>query len=346
MTQFDVVEKPQHYNSGKYEVIDIIRVATSHSLGIQAVCIGNVVKYIGRAPIKNNVEDLRKAMWYLSMLDRMGEVVFISKGEDPTYEPLLDDMIMSLRDNYEGYVGKDGKSCYKEAHVLCRKLFYLLSNKEITVAEVKTALSDLLDVVVPPKVEYPGKIIAVDVDNVLTTLKGSLKLITDHLNKTVTSGDKIKVPKLTDVKSYDLSKAFPEEYREEVQRYWDNYQGAYATNSELNPYYTDYLLPNYVEGNRVIIVTARPKELLEETKQWLEEHDVVYSKLFCTGGTTSKFDIMEQENVNVIIDDSPHLAQEKVDKGIDNMEVLVVPYTYNKEIPKAPGITRLPKNPK
>lgn len=56
----DPVNHPTHYTSGPIEVIDIIE---GFSLGF---CLGNVVKYILRAPHKGaQVQDLEKARWYL-----------------------------------------------------------------------------------------------------------------------------------------------------------------------------------------------------------------------------------------------------------------------------------------
>lgn len=53
------VSHPQHYNSGKIEVIDFVE---DQNLGFH---LGNVVKYITRAEHKNGIEDLKKARWYL-----------------------------------------------------------------------------------------------------------------------------------------------------------------------------------------------------------------------------------------------------------------------------------------
>ena len=51
---------PNHYNVGGIEVIDFIE---SWSLGFS---LGNAIKYIARAPYKNNeLEDLKKARWYV-----------------------------------------------------------------------------------------------------------------------------------------------------------------------------------------------------------------------------------------------------------------------------------------
>jgi hypothetical protein len=56
----EAVNHPQHYNTGKYEVIDVIE---DWKLGFH---LGNVVKYVARAEYKNDaLEDLKKARWYL-----------------------------------------------------------------------------------------------------------------------------------------------------------------------------------------------------------------------------------------------------------------------------------------
>tara|TARA_Y100000592_G_C5372210_1_gene269142 strand:+ start:32 stop:253 length:222 start_codon:yes stop_codon:yes gene_type:complete len=59
------VNHPDHYNSGQYEVIDVIDDA---GLG-EGFCLGNALKYILRAKHKENyLEDLKKAKWYLEYL--------------------------------------------------------------------------------------------------------------------------------------------------------------------------------------------------------------------------------------------------------------------------------------
>lgn len=57
--EFDPVNKPKHYNQ--------------HPSGVEAIqvtehmgfCLGNVMKYVWRADLKNGIEDLEKARWYL-----------------------------------------------------------------------------------------------------------------------------------------------------------------------------------------------------------------------------------------------------------------------------------------
>lgn len=57
----ETVDHPNHYNVGGIEVIDFIE---SWNLGFS---LGNAIKYIARAPYKNNeLEDLKKAKWYIN----------------------------------------------------------------------------------------------------------------------------------------------------------------------------------------------------------------------------------------------------------------------------------------
>lgn len=58
----DEVNRPKHYTDSKIEVIDYIE---DKKFGF---CLGNVIKYVSRAGKKNKdkeIEDLRKAKWYL-----------------------------------------------------------------------------------------------------------------------------------------------------------------------------------------------------------------------------------------------------------------------------------------
>ena len=56
----DMVNSPAHYTQGGIETYDFIR---AKKLPYE---LGNVVKYVTRAPYKGNyVEDLKKARWYL-----------------------------------------------------------------------------------------------------------------------------------------------------------------------------------------------------------------------------------------------------------------------------------------
>lgn len=64
------VNSPDHYISSKtgLETIDVIEAFTFDLKGIEAVCTGNIIKYICRWKDKNGLEDLYKAQWYLNRL--------------------------------------------------------------------------------------------------------------------------------------------------------------------------------------------------------------------------------------------------------------------------------------
>lgn len=64
------INHPSHYNTGSFEVIDVID-DVAKSSGYSATdmfYVGNVLKYVMRAPHKNGLEDLKKARWYLDRL--------------------------------------------------------------------------------------------------------------------------------------------------------------------------------------------------------------------------------------------------------------------------------------
>lgn len=64
----DNVNHPNHYTQGNIECIDALKAATVGKIGIEAVCVANVIKYLWRYEEKNGMEDVRKAHWYLDRL--------------------------------------------------------------------------------------------------------------------------------------------------------------------------------------------------------------------------------------------------------------------------------------
>jgi len=63
----DAVAHPSHYTSGKFEVIEVIEEFTQGYNPYEAYCVGNVIKYVARAPHKHStpLQDLKKARQYL-----------------------------------------------------------------------------------------------------------------------------------------------------------------------------------------------------------------------------------------------------------------------------------------
>lgn len=69
----DPVNHPSHYTAGGIECIDAIAAALACQTDpVEAWLTGQIIKYLWRWPLKNGVEDLRKARWYLDKL--IGEV--------------------------------------------------------------------------------------------------------------------------------------------------------------------------------------------------------------------------------------------------------------------------------
>lgn len=60
----DVVNHPSHYETGKFQCIEVM----IEALGVEKVkdfCLCNAFKYIYRSQRKNGKEDIEKAQWYL-----------------------------------------------------------------------------------------------------------------------------------------------------------------------------------------------------------------------------------------------------------------------------------------
>ena len=64
---FDTVNKPKHYADKNIEVIDYIE-DTLTKEEREGYFRGNVIKYVSRYKLKNGVEDLKKARYYLERL--------------------------------------------------------------------------------------------------------------------------------------------------------------------------------------------------------------------------------------------------------------------------------------
>ena len=63
----DMVNAPPHYTAGDIECIDAIKAALGPQ-GFRAFCRGNAIKYNWRSSLKNGVEDIQKARWYMDKL--------------------------------------------------------------------------------------------------------------------------------------------------------------------------------------------------------------------------------------------------------------------------------------
>ena len=62
-----LVDHPKHYNTGKFEVIDVVADWLTDD-ELRGFIKGNVLKYVARERHKNGLEDLKKARFYLDYL--------------------------------------------------------------------------------------------------------------------------------------------------------------------------------------------------------------------------------------------------------------------------------------
>ena len=92
--EYDNVNHPAHYNTGKYESIDVM-VETQGVDAVKNFCICNAFKYIYRHRFKNGVEDIKKAVWYLNKYIELNEkewemkTILVPYDENMTKEELL-----------------------------------------------------------------------------------------------------------------------------------------------------------------------------------------------------------------------------------------------------------------
>ena len=91
MKDYEKVNHPDHYQSGKIEAIDLI---SSFNLNF---AMGNALKYIlraGKKPSSSKIEDIQKAIWYLQY--EIGERNFIIHRSDVTLKIKEDEEINEL----------------------------------------------------------------------------------------------------------------------------------------------------------------------------------------------------------------------------------------------------------
>lgn len=108
------INHPEHYHYGTYEAIKVIE---SWGLGF---CLGNVVKYISRAGRKvgsDELEDLKKAQWYLNREIEKREIAIMKVD-------------IEVESTYTKNVLRDGITLEKSGTTSNIDRFYKLAAKE------------------------------------------------------------------------------------------------------------------------------------------------------------------------------------------------------------------------
>ena len=68
----DNVNHPSHYETGKFECIEVM-LETQGREAVKSFCVCNAFKYLYRHRNKNELEDIKKAVWYLKKLIELEE---------------------------------------------------------------------------------------------------------------------------------------------------------------------------------------------------------------------------------------------------------------------------------
>lgn len=131
----DVVNHPNHYTAYKFEVIELTR-----QLPFDA---GNCVKYIVRAPFKNGIEDLQKAVWYArDMLNPASSMMDISNDEQKI------NSINNLTQYFSSVVQTSDIPCAEIfGSLLSSVVSYSLCNSQFTALELKNNILYLIDLI-------------------------------------------------------------------------------------------------------------------------------------------------------------------------------------------------------
>lgn len=70
----DMINHPPHYTKGRFETIEVIEDVCQFYPGEQAYGVGNILRYISRAPHKEaKLKDLKKAQFYMNRLVEAAE---------------------------------------------------------------------------------------------------------------------------------------------------------------------------------------------------------------------------------------------------------------------------------
>ena len=169
--------------------------------------------------------------------------------------------------------------------------------------------------------------IGIDIDGVLTDFERELM---DYSSKmAVEEGWAINV----DLTAYDESKALGWN-QDQIQKFWNRYIIKYFKDATVRNFAPEVIEKLKKEGHKIYFITARddygmPIEHYGEeqqiTKDWLEKNNIRYDKIIFE---TEKLQPCIENNIDVIIEDSPHNIQE-LSKQI---KVIKFDCPYNRDV--------------
>ena len=177
--------------------------------------------------------------------------------------------------------------------------------------------------------------IGIDIDGVLTDYK---QFAVDFVTKFCYENGipiNVKLDEYTDTESFNLT-------YEQATKFWNEYFAGYARGAKTRMFAKE-VIDKLREEHEIYIITARNEEGLPEelhgkiqelTKEFLQYNNIVYDKIFFTGG--SKLKTIVDNNVDIMIEDAPDNIQELSKK----IQILCYNTQYNEEI-EGENITRV-----
>lgn len=106
-TNHDPINHPAHY-TGHPSGIECIQI-TEH----MGFCLGNAVKYIWRADLKNGLEDLEKAIWYIQReIEKRREAISKTAVQQEIAQMVQEENGTSMFNDLQDYINSSLPSDY------------------------------------------------------------------------------------------------------------------------------------------------------------------------------------------------------------------------------------------
>lgn len=175
-------------------------------------------------------------------------------------------------------------------------------------------------------------IVLLDIDNTLTELQPTLNIMAEVFEEEPVQVD--------EVVSFFLSEAYNVSTAHE-KSFWLENEYRLSRDAVLAVDRVNKILESYTHDDTIIhVVTMRPEEMHEVTKEWLDINDISYDTLLCVD-KTSKVDYVLHNDIEAVFEDNPKFFEEVYRRGLDELfDMYVVDYEYNKDVTNAVRLHR------
>lgn len=170
------------------------------------------------------------------------------------------------------------------------------------------------------------KKLGLDLDNTVTELDFTLVEMAKFYGK--------EIPSVDDITDFNLSEIFNISWGES-RDFWESHEHYLIENAVVAETRLSKMLEMFADKEtEIYIITNRPKQHYDITKEWLNRCCISHKELHVVQG--SKAELIGELELDVMIDDKPDLFYEALEVK-DNYEkyplMAIVDYEYNKLIP-------------